>query len=203
MTDYVARRDASVFKPSIDAAMLRIARHAGRENEVRAALDALVVPSGTGPWGYFLLTLDAVKNLGLDQAAPVGTWGDYFFSGQHRDYVPHSTERDEEDDGNWLSLGDYPREAIPALKQKLYVGGYDADVVMLWARTDGRHTVCHAHPEGFWILGQDPIDFVERTAIEVEGGKPPDITDPELEALADGSARTEADDEDDGGDDVE
>ena len=61
----------------------------------------------------------------------------------------------------------YPEESHECLSQYNYIGGADADVIALWQRED-RTSVCHAHVEGFWILGEDPVDYIEKIAEKAE-----------------------------------
>jgi hypothetical protein len=194
MFDAAARREPSVFKPLIDAALLRIGRKAGVDEDLATLLGGLDVPPGGGAWTYLLEALRAAQPLGLAKTVPDGEWAHYFLSGEHESYAGHTTHHDDDDDGSisYVNLRDYPREARPALRQGHFVGGYDADVIAMWRRADGRYSPCHAHVEGFWLLGQDPIDFIERAAMLAEGKTPPAIVDPEVEALA-----SEGDDEGD------
>lgn len=186
MTDYAARREPGVFKPLIDGALLRIGRKVGVDDKLSLVLGALEAPPGSGPWTYLMAAITAARPLGLDKAIRDGEWAHYFLGGQHESYEGHTTYRDEDDDGSvpYVNLRHYPAEARPALKQGTFVGGYDADVIALWRRADGRYSPCHAHPEGFWLLGQDAIEFVERAATIAEGKTPPDLVDAEVEALA-------------------
>lgn len=198
MTDPAARREPSVFKPLIDAALLRIGKKAGVEDELVKLLGSLEAPPGGGPWTYLMDAIRAAQPLGLAKVVPNGEWAHYFLSGEHESYEGHTTHRDEDDDGSisFVNVRNYPREARPALRQGHFVGGYDADVIAMWRRADGRYSPCHAHMEGFWLLGQDAIDFIERAAMMAEGQTPPDIVDPEVEALANAEDDDEADDGD-------
>lgn len=197
MTDYAARREPAVFKPLIDAALLRIARKASCDDEAARVLGALETQPGGGPWTYLLEASSKLRPLGLAQTVRKGEWAHYFLAGEHESYQGHTTHRDDDDDGSipYVNLRHYPAEARAALKQGNFVGGYDADVIAMWRRSDGRYSPCHAHPEGFWLLGQDAIDFAERAAVLAEGGEPPPIVDAEVDALADGEGEDGSEDE--------
>ncbi|MEL6182880.1 MAG: hypothetical protein AAFS10_28250, partial [Myxococcota bacterium] len=46
--------------------------------------------------------------------------------------------------------------------------GWGEDVVGLWRRPGGYTSLYHAHPEGFWLLGYDAVDFVERAVARLD-----------------------------------
>jgi hypothetical protein len=95
---------------------------------------------------------------------------------EYTGHVLAGKHSDDFDDPVVLDPDDYPDEARPALKQSYFIGGSDADVVLLWRQKDATHAICHAHPEGFWILGQDAIDFAERFARTCAGETLPPAT---------------------------
>jgi hypothetical protein len=179
--DYAARRRPEIFKPLVDAALSRIAAVGGRTFTPPAEVEA-----GTGPWGY----LDAAVTAGRADLTTVAvanalgehTWNHQFLLGKLAEHFTSydvvETEEDaaggddEEEDfgfeGRPVVLSYYPEESHECLRQAHFVGGADADVIALWKRAD-RTSVCHAHMEGFWILGEDPVDFIERIAAKAEG----------------------------------
>lgn len=174
--DYRARQKPEQFKPLIDAALARLASLSG------AALTLAEVSEGTGPWGY--LTEAIAQNraalTGPKVRAALGehTWYDQFLTGHLADNLNAGSVIDSEDDldpeddydpdAAPVVLAYYPAAAHACLRQELFIGGADADLFALWPRED-RTSVCHAHMEGFWILGEDPIDFIERIADRAEG----------------------------------
>lgn len=178
--DYVARKQPAVFKPLIDAALERIAKVGGR-----AFTPPGSVAPGTGPWGYLTTVVAAAKDDLTSEAvrSALGehSWSVAFLGGtlaEHfTSYDVVETEEDArggDDDEDWdpearpVVLAYYPEESRECLRQGNFVGGADADVFALWQRAD-RTSVCHAHMEGFWILGEDPADYIERIAAKAEG----------------------------------
>lgn len=171
------RTTPAVYKPLIDSALQKFARHAGKSPaELAKKLDALDVRD-LGPWGYLMQALESARPLLLSAHARERLRGDWFLSFLTNDNANNNpptglagdcSDGDEYDDSfeNLISLEYYPEEAREGLAQEHFVGGTDADVIFLWK---GELTkVCHAHPEGFWILGDDPIDFVERAAKKLD-----------------------------------
>lgn len=178
--DYHARKQPAVYKPLIDAALDRIAKVGGRTFTPPES-----IAPGTGPWGY-LTTAVAVGKDDLTTGAVRAMLGEYHWSyrfllGRLAEHLTAfetvETEEDAQggdDDEDWdpdgrpIVLAYYPEEARACLRQENFVGGADADVFALWERDD-RTSVCHAHMEGFWILGEDPVDYIERIAARAEG----------------------------------
>jgi hypothetical protein len=178
MTDYAARRRPEIFKPLVDAALSRIAAVGGRAFTRPAAVE-----SGTGPWGYLDAAVAAgradLTTVAVGKALGEHSWGHQFLLGKLAEHLTAveavETEEDAAGDddeegfgGRPIVLAYYPEESHECLRQGNFVGGADADVIALWQRAD-RTSVCHAHMEGFWILGEDPIDFIERIAAKAEG----------------------------------
>lgn len=171
-TDRHSRPD--VFKPLIDSALGRLAAVAGVGSTVSDKLARLHASPNSTAWSYLMDAMDVVRG-DFGGSFPQAEWGTHFLSGAYLNDSPSVPAKKR-----------YPREAGPAIDERLVVGGVDADVILLWPRNDGRVSVCHAHPEGFWILGHDVVDFIERAAFEAEGKRLEDIVDDEVEALADG-----------------
>jgi hypothetical protein len=178
--DYAARRRPEIFKPLVDAALSRIAAVDARTFTPPAAVEP-----GTGPWGYLEAAVAAgradLTTLAVGNALGEHSWGHRFLLGKLAEHLTAfeavETEEeaaggdDEEDfdpEGRPIVLAYYPEESHECLRQGHFVGGADADVIALWQRAD-RTSVCHAHMEGFWILGEDPVDFIERIAAKAEG----------------------------------
>ncbi len=65
-----------------------------------------------------------------------------------------------------LVLKNYPQEGWEALQQEDYLVVEDADFLGVWKRS-GRESIYHAHPEGFWVLGDDPVDWIEKVVSKV------------------------------------
>ncbi len=162
MTDYAHRTDPSVFKPLIDAALLEIARKGGGDVEaVQKELDALDATQYRRQWSYLMRALSRTRtHLLTDKVLQAPNhWFDHFLEGNHYD------TRDKDVDS---IIEYYPERAQEALRQENLVGGYDADIIGLWKRDDGHESVYHAHMEGFWILGEDTIDFVASFATHLK-----------------------------------
>ena len=154
------------FKKSLDERLVALAKRAGKsEDDVRDALDDLHSESGN-PWRYFFAALDATRGKLLGEAMRergAHHWLLYFADGKDAGFVEPilDDENDDDDDESpRIRIESYPEEARECLSQGNFVGGYDADVVALWSR-DGGTALCHAHPEGFWILGSSPGEFVD------------------------------------------
>lgn len=173
--DYAKRKEIDVYRPMIDAALIRIVNATdGDEAQAQSALDA--VDHDAGPWGYLKNAVNAARDsIGMEAIEEVlphdwatsflrDTWssGEYPFScvDSEADVDPMAIPRP-------VVLEYYPEESHECLRQQNYVGGADADILALWRRED-RTSICHAHMEGFWILGEDPVDFIENYATKFE-----------------------------------
>ncbi|AWV91253.1 hypothetical protein [Bradymonas sediminis] len=180
--DYAARKTPEIYKPMIDAALLRLARVAGADDEaVSVTLADLKVEPGTGPWGYLTqAAIPAIRSSltteALQTALGPYSWNFSLLKGtladnlQAFDYVETQDEVEIDYEDPWGSpvvLEYYPEESHECLRQVNYIGGSDADIIALWRRAD-RTSICHAHMEGFWILGEDPIDWIEKIASAAE-----------------------------------
>lgn len=176
IVDYSERKKPDVFKPMIDEALMRIARAVGADEDAVASKLADLDPEG-GPWNYLSrestpAVRDLLVNDTLREVMPYDRGTKLLDNtlDQHLeafDWV--ETEADVEPDA-WsrpVVLEYYPEESLECLRQGMYVGGADADIIALWDRGD-RHSICHAHMEGFWILGEDPVDWIEKIADKVE-----------------------------------
>lgn len=175
MTARSPRTSPEVFKPAIDAALVRIARVAAADAD--AVQRALAGLREGRAFPYLLGALHALRGLvDVDRlrAAGAGTWLLYFLEGKDARYEGHFLEpegagfEDELGQASPIRLEFYPEQAHAALRHQDFVGGQDADVVGLWRLPDGREAIYHAHPEGFSLLGDDAIDFVEREAARLE-----------------------------------
>ena len=173
--DYAKRNEIDVYRPLIDAALLRIVRATdGDEEQAHAALDA--VEHDAGPWGYLNKAVNAVRDSidmdAIEEVLPYA-WATSFLrdtwsSGEYPMYcVDSEDDVDPMDFPRPVVLQYYPEEAHECLGQQIYVGGGDADIIALWKRED-RTSICHAHMEGFWILGEDSVDFIENYATKFE-----------------------------------
>ncbi|MBW2703622.1 MAG: hypothetical protein JRF33_22630 [Deltaproteobacteria bacterium] len=175
--DYGARKAPEVYKPLFDAEFAKLAELAGADlAAVQKLLDEIKL-EGRGPWGYLtggvsataaLLFNDKLKDaLGYTWVRQLWEPSDQFamFGGMTEDEV----ERDPDDyDTNYIVAEYYPEESREALAEDNYWGGGDADVVGLWVK-DGVAKVYHAHMEGFWILGEDPVDFLQKEVAKILG----------------------------------
>ncbi len=172
--DYAKRQQIETYRPLIDDALLRIVETTGGDREEgTAALQA--IDHKEGPWGYLNKAVQAVRpaiNMEtIDEVLP-HNWVTGFLKGRWENAeIPFSyvETADQVEPGTFmrpLILEYYPEESHECLKQRTYVGGGDADIIALWRRDD-RTSVCHAHMEGFWILGEDPTDFIEKYAAKL------------------------------------
>ncbi|MBH25137.1 MAG: hypothetical protein CMH57_11910 [Myxococcales bacterium] len=179
-----ARTHPEIYRPLVDAALLRVGEFCGADlRGLQRALAPIEVERGggrlsLGPWGYVEEALCRARPLvmgaRLREALGCG-WFTYFMEGGADRYEGHALIEDagalSMDADVWgvpLFLEAYPEEAWPFLRQQAYVGGFDEDVVGLWRRPGGYSSLCHAHPEGFWVLGYDAVDFVERAAARLD-----------------------------------
>lgn len=188
--DYAARKLPEIFKPLIDAALLRIAHAAGADtNAVQERLDELVPKLGLNvlhkrdtsrPWHYLryqatpaiadlILTDRFNEALGHHYTTSLlnGAFGEYL---ETADWVTTKEELDDERywDSYPVVLEYFPPESHECLKQGYYVDGVDGtEVLALWDRGD-RHSVCRVLRQGFFILGEDSVDWIEKIATEVE-----------------------------------
>jgi hypothetical protein len=155
--------DARVFRPRIHEAILKIARFAGTEAAVKPILDLQEPPEGQGPWSYLMRVLeetgDALGSPKLE-AASQHEWFPFFYDGRLDEYGGG--------DLHPIDLEHYPEEAQEALQQGVFVGGDGADVICLWTTEEGVARVCHAHPESFSVLAEDPVAFAEKFAAKLE-----------------------------------
>jgi hypothetical protein len=172
MTDFAQRTDPAVFRPLIHQELLRIARAVDADEAALArkltALSARGHAVGRTQWEYLLSALDVARpHLWNDTTRErfAGDWFGYFLEGRHKKYVPHrlvlDTDEDGDGGGHAVFLESHDEIARPCLRQERFVGGYDADVVALWRRKGGYESVCHSHPEGFWLLGRDAAEFAQ------------------------------------------
>jgi hypothetical protein len=184
VTDYEARIQPEVYRPLIDEALVRIAERSGGDvPAVRRTLERIGPETPSTQWSYLTRALrDIREHLLTEPVKEVGkhNWFLYFLEGRDADYHGHSLIDPDEDapespDGDESASGRpvayleyYEEEAWECLRQRAFVGGYDADVVALWTREDGRVSVCHAHPEGFWILGEDAAEFAMKFADKLQ-----------------------------------
>ena len=157
--NYEERKQPNVYKPLIDEALIRIVEATGGDvDEARQALDE-VEHDGTS-FEYLndhaVPAVSSFVDLEVVQERIPHRWGKSLLEGKF-------------EAGTMLfpNIEFYPEDSKEFLHQQNFIGGYDADVVGLWDRDD-RQSICHAHMEGFWILGEDAIDFVEKTADELE-----------------------------------
>lgn len=171
--DWEARKKPENYKPLIDAALLRIAHAAGAdEAAVKATLEEQSPTKG--PWNYLTNVLKEIReDLLTDELRDARPWGMSFLDGTIDEHLEAfscvETQADVSPDpfDRPVVLEYYPEEAHECLRQQIYIGGADADIFALWNRGD-RYSVCHAHMEGFWILGEDPSDYIENIADKVE-----------------------------------
>lgn len=178
---YAARTHPELYAPMLHSVLVRIAASVGLPGAaVWSALEPLTPHHQgreLGPWRYLMSALDALRPLWTPaqlarlRAALSGGWFLYFLEGHHEVYRAHVLVDDpcalEMDTTLWgepIFLDCYPEEAWPFLSQETFVGGVGEDVVGLWRQPRGHACVCHAHPEGLWLLGADAIDFAERAA---------------------------------------
>ncbi|MFP4599716.1 MAG: hypothetical protein ACLFVJ_15770 [Persicimonas sp.] len=171
--DWKARKEPETYKPLIDDAILRIARAAGADEEAIGATLEEQSPT-RGPWDYLTDVVGKVRDdLVTDELRDARPWFFSFLDGTFDRYLETyycvETQADAGSDpfDRPLVLEYYPEEAHECLRQETYVGGADADIYALWNRGN-RYSVCHAHMEGFWILGEDPTDFIENIADKTE-----------------------------------
>jgi hypothetical protein len=173
--DYAKRNEIEFYRPLIDDALIRIVKVSdGDVEQAQAALDA--VEHDAGPWGYLNKATAAVREIidmdNIDEVLPYD-WVTGFLQGRWDNAeipmycVDSYDDVDPHDFMMPVVLEYYPEESHECLQQQFYVGGGDADIIALWKRED-RTSVCHAHMEGFWILGEDPADFIERYATKLE-----------------------------------
>jgi hypothetical protein len=162
------------YKPRIDAALGAFAHHAGSSADSLSRVLQSIDTSDRTAWGYLVEALDRARPLLVSDHARRALQGDWFLSFLIGEPGANALPRwdapdlDELGDGeDPFDLESYPVEAHEALLEGHFVGGDDADIVLLWG-ADGGPRVCHAHPEGFWILGEDPADFAERAAQKLE-----------------------------------
>ena len=175
--DFAARRSANVYKPLIDDALARIAGATGGD---KAAIGTALasVPAVDSQWTYLVAALDAIRDRLVTDGLEAKLENDWFVT---------IAKEPRQDDLPFVESEYYPEESHAFLEEEDYVAGEDADVVGLWTRRGGHQSLCHAHMEGFWILGRDVAEFVEWTAATAEGK---DVSDAKREAEA--AARVEA-----------
>lgn len=168
--DYTSRNKPEVFKPLIDAELLKLAKYNGADIGKTEKILATVDPKKMGAWGYLTSAIDATRSMVYEGkvAENLGfSWSHQlfeqdmerfpFFAGETENDVPEDLDFSE----NPIVLEYYPKESHEALRQDMFVGGADADVIGLW-RVEDRTRVFHAHMEGFEILGEDPVDYLQR-----------------------------------------
>lgn len=173
------RKDADVYKPLIDDALLRIASAVGADTDaIEGTLSEQSPDEETSQWRYANDILAEIRDdLVTDDftgAAPQ-KWAKNLVDGSAGDNlnsmscVETAADRDPDPMAFFkpIVLEYYPEESHECLRQEHYVDGTDADVIALWSRED-RTSVCHAHMEGFWTLGEDVADWLEGYADEVE-----------------------------------
>jgi hypothetical protein len=178
--DWETRKQPEIYKPLIDEALLRIARASGGDEAKTSEILEAQAPDG-GPWTYLNDVVPEVRDsIVTDALSEVmqGQWAFQFLEGTIDRYLETWDYVESADDyqpdpmsmgGMPVILEYYPEESHECLRQCHYIGGADADIIALWDRED-RTSVCHAHMEGFWILGEDPADYIENIADKVEEG---------------------------------
>jgi hypothetical protein len=181
--DYEARKRPEVYKPLYGAAFAELARFAGADLEaVQAGLDGIDATQ-MGPWGYLLAAVSATRPLVFTdkvQEALGSRWARQLWEPSNNPpelSLPRDEDEVEDEDGpdlfnEWeterIVAVDYPEKAQEALAQDFFWGGSGADVLGIWQK-DGIAKVFHAHYEGFWILGEDPVDYFEKVVAQIVG----------------------------------
>lgn len=174
--DYESRKKPAVYKPLIDTELQKIAEIAGADaGAVQAELDAVDL-EGRGPWGYLTAAAKATTDLLFTDEVRrklAGNWAAALWEPpqQYTCYggpTEDDVERDPDDyETNYIVAEYYPEESHEALAQDNYWAGADADVMGIWQK-DGIAKVFHAHMEGFWILGEDPVDFIQKAVAKMK-----------------------------------
>lgn len=168
--DYAARKNPEAYKPLLDAEFAKLVELVGGDKaEVQKHLDSIDT-EGCRPWDYLTSGINATKKiifteklqeaLGYSWTKHLWQAGDQYtcFGGMSED----DFEQDPDDfETNYIIGEYYPEESHEALQQDDFWGGSDADVVGLWSK-DAITKIFRAHMEGFWILGEDPVDFFQK-----------------------------------------
>lgn len=162
--------DPTIYKPLIDAEFRNLAEILKVDLvSVQNKLD-LIDPKSCGAWRYLLQAIEQTRtllvspefkkmlqsNMLRDLWFPTDQYA--CFGGYTANYDDYNSD---DYDVNYIFSEYYPEEAHEALAQENYWGGADADVFGLWT-TENKTKVYHAHMEGFWILGEDPADFLKK-----------------------------------------
>lgn len=197
-----ARKKASVFKPLIDEAILKIAAWAGVDTDrVESILDSLNA-NRYSPFEYLYTAMRKVKSvLFIERVEAQMKFGSakYLFNNpeQQHLYVGESEydydPADLEAEDYAVILENYPDKAHAALKQNHFWGGHNADVMGIWVTKEGIERVFHANATTFTILGEDAIDFIEKIVENDFSGESVLDEDDDDESIA----QTATDDEDD------
>ncbi|MCA9716356.1 MAG: hypothetical protein KC468_16915, partial [Myxococcales bacterium] len=174
-----ASGDAPVFKREIDACLERLVARAGGDlaNFRRAA--ELVDLRGCGPWGYLSALLSRARAELL--AGPVAAvaeeqWLGRLLTGSAQRWLRATRKARNESAGysaKLLEACEYPEEAAAAIGQDLFVGGRERAALGLWKRSPKVARVVEVSPEGFEVLGEDPVDFAKRQVARLLGEQPP------------------------------
>lgn len=178
---YKERTKPEIFKPLIDGAWVEMAEIVGADQgKVRDVLNKIPLESlqdgNSTSFRYLKVTAGNLRGIIFTEKAEAllrNTWFKHIIREPVNEPPVYGGETEDEfnaedasEDDNPVFLEHYPEESHEALRQNLYIGGYDADVLGLWS-TESGVKIFHAHPEGFWILGEDAIDWLTKTVEEI------------------------------------
>jgi ankyrin repeat protein len=157
-------------KRAIDAALLRLAREGGGDEQaLQEALDAL--PTTGGPWDHLQRVLAKARDplfegdlpSRLERTLLGRLLSDDPFDGDEPPEVLAKPKRGGKGPtGNVIYLEYYPKEAKKPLREGEIVAASGADVWIVEPLDGGDARFSHAHPEGFSVLAEGAVAFVER-----------------------------------------
>lgn len=175
--DEVARHHApDLYRPLIDAELLRLVELAGasREEALRALAD--LDASALDAWHYLQAAVRTLRPLIWHDRLRErlrGSWGFALF--EPGDDVPFScVETADElppDDENLgvqpVVIERYPIEAHEALRQEHYWAGNSDGTVVGVVHDGSVARIYYAHPDRFELLGHDAVEFIQRVVAAV------------------------------------
>ncbi|MCH2043612.1 MAG: hypothetical protein MK212_05680 [Saprospiraceae bacterium] len=171
--NYTTRLSPEVYKPIVDNLLIKFSQYLTTDTNALKKILAELIAEGSS-WEY---TLEALKKTRpyiyteVVQSKLQYEWGNTLLSSNKEEEEDEEEDWDEDEEEDWdindVDLNDYPEESHEAIQQETFWVCEDADITGIWKQANEVEKIYHAHMEGFWILGEDAIDFLEKSIQKV------------------------------------